>query len=129
MPLPAWIHQAGKLFYLFPSPFLYFTNTMDAKNPVKIVKATLTKSTRSFSKGQVVYIYDGFWGMAERIKVIGRYRRKHRFVIGVCPMDNVTNYKEVTIHDPRILALLKKNDITPKFKVPLWAKRKEKTDS
>lgn len=73
---------------------------------IPLVAAKVHLSTRSFSAGQVVYIYDGYWGMAERVKVIGRYRRKNRFILGVCPIKNLSDYRPKIVYQPQIIKKL-----------------------
>jgi hypothetical protein len=73
---------------------------------VPLVSANILKSTRSFSAGQLVYIYDIYWGMNERAKVIGRYRRKHNFILGVCPIASLTNCRPKLVYKPVIVSKL-----------------------
>jgi len=82
---------------------------------IPLVVASVSKATRSFSKDQTLYIYDAYWGMNERVKVIGRYRRKHRLVQGVCPWVNLKSYRPTIVYDPNIIQRLKGKTITFNF--------------
>lgn len=73
---------------------------------IPVIVANINKSTRSFSAGQIVYIYGGYWGEAERTKVVGRYRRKHRFILGVCPIANLESHRPNIVYDPRVIQKL-----------------------
>ena len=73
---------------------------------IPVVAANLSKSTNSFTQGQSVYVFDGYWGMAERVKVVGRYRRKNRFVKGVCQRANLENHRPKIIYEPAVIRKL-----------------------
>lgn len=73
---------------------------------IPLVAANLSRSTRSFSEGQRVYVYDGFFGMNERVKVAGRYRRKHRVILGVCPTKKLRDHRLVVVYEPAVLRAL-----------------------
>jgi hypothetical protein len=73
---------------------------------IPLVAANVSKSTRSFSKGQVLYIYDGYWGMAERVKVVGRFRRKHNWIKGVIPIKNLGNFRPDEVYKPVVIGKL-----------------------
>ncbi len=83
-----------------------------AADSVPVVAARLSGGTRSFSEGQRVYVYDGFFGQNERVKVVGRYRRKHRFIRGVCPMQKLIDPRLVVVYQPAVLGLLEGQRIT-----------------
>jgi hypothetical protein len=89
----------------FFSESCFFTVTPDAR-AVPMVAARLSKSTRSFSAGQVVYVYDVFWGVNERARVVGRYRRKHRFIHGVCPIASLVDARPKVVCAPAVLRTL-----------------------
>jgi hypothetical protein len=70
---------------------------------VPLVAARLTKSTHSFSAGQLVYVYDVYWGMNERARVVARFRRKHKFVLGVCPIASLEDARPKIVHTPAVV--------------------------
>lgn len=71
-----------------------------------LIKARVTKATRSFSEGQVVFVYDVYWGMNERAKVAARYRRKHRFVRGEIDIESLADARPVIVYDPAVIRAL-----------------------
>jgi hypothetical protein len=71
-----------------------------------LVAVRLGKSTRSFSLGQAVYVYDGYWGMNEHACVVGRHRRKHRFIRGVCPIASLVDPRPKIVYAPAVLRKL-----------------------
>jgi len=73
---------------------------------VPLVAATARKATRSFSTGQLVYIYSVYWGMNEQAKVVGRFRRKHRWIKGVCPIVSLDNFRPKIVYNPNIIKKL-----------------------
>ncbi len=73
---------------------------------IPLLAANLKRSTPSFTEGQLLYIYDD-WGMAENLKVVARYRAKHRFVDSHCAIHNVTNFRPKQIHSPVVIKKLK----------------------
>jgi hypothetical protein len=73
---------------------------------VPVVAARMERSTHTFTAGQVVLVHDAFWGMNENAKVLGRYRRKHRWVRGVCPIDILVDCRPRLERSPAVLALL-----------------------
>ncbi|WP_372370101.1 hypothetical protein [Candidatus Uabimicrobium sp. HlEnr_7] len=77
-----------------------------------MIAANVSKATNSFGKGQLVYIYGGYWGMAERLKVIGRYRGKHRFIKGVCSIVNLVNHRPKIVCNPEIIRKCQGEKIT-----------------
>lgn len=72
-------------------------------SPILLVAATVRVQTKSFSAGQILYIYDVYWGENERALTVGRFRRKHRFICGNCPVRNLTGFRPVQVFDPRII--------------------------
>jgi hypothetical protein len=73
---------------------------------VPLVAATVRKGTGSFSTGQVVYIYSVYWGMNEQAKVVGRFRRKHRWIKGVCPIASLDHFRPKIVYNPTIIKTL-----------------------
>lgn len=76
------------------------------KKELPLVAARLTRSTRTFSAGQLVYVFDVYWGMNERVKAVGRYRRKHRFVVGACPIAILDDCRPKRVMTPAVIELL-----------------------
>jgi hypothetical protein len=74
---------------------------------VPVIAARVLASTRSFTVGQKVLVYDGYWGQAERVKVVARYRRKHRWIRGVCPIAKLGEARPVVEHDPAVVRALR----------------------
>ena len=72
-----------------------------------LVAAVVRKSTKSFSAGQRVYVYNAHWGMYEQAMVIGRYRRAHRWICGHCPIDILDNFRPKLVYDPQIIRKLR----------------------
>ncbi|MCC5598946.1 hypothetical protein [Nostoc favosum] len=91
------------LRYFCGSRFLGINPTMDN---IPLVAANLQKSTHSFSEGQLLYIYNGFWGMNERVQVVGRHRRKHRLILGVCPIKSLSNFRPKLVYEPAVIRKL-----------------------
>lgn len=79
----------------------------EATTTLPLVAALVQKSTRSFSHGQRIYVYNGHWGMNEVAMVIGRYRRTGRWICGHCPMHILDNFRPKIIYDPQILRKLR----------------------
>lgn len=77
-----------------------------AHETVPLVAATLRKATHSFSAGQVVYIYNVYWGMNEQAKVVGRFRRKNRWIKGVCPIALLDDFRPKIVYRPDIIQKL-----------------------
>jgi hypothetical protein len=104
----------------------------DAKS-IPLVMANVAKSTRSFSVGQIIYIYDGYWGMAEKVKVVGRFRRKHNWICGVIPIKNLENFRSKIVYEPTVLKKLSGKTIndtifTMFLDLPEWKYNREKYD-
>jgi|SRR6476661_2186263 len=74
---------------------------------VPLVKATVCKSSRSFSVGQKVHIYDVYWGMNEKALVVARYRRKHEYILGVIPIKNLEGFRPDYVYHPAVLQKLR----------------------
>jgi hypothetical protein len=90
-----------KLFWA--SPIL----TVDpAAERLPLVAANVATSTRSFSRGQLVFIYDVYWGMNERAKVVGRFRRKRDWIRGVVPIKSLDNFRPKMVHNPFVIRKL-----------------------
>jgi hypothetical protein len=73
---------------------------------VPVVLANAGRSTRSFAAGQRLYVYNGYWGMNERVQVVGRFRQRHRFVRGVFPIAGLTNCRPHLVHHPGVIRRL-----------------------
>lgn len=73
---------------------------------VPLVAARLARSTTIFSAGQRVYVYDAYWGMNERALVLGRYRRRHRWVRGVCAIDILVDCRPQLVWSRAVIARL-----------------------
>lgn len=104
----------------------------NAKN-IPLVAASVIKATRSFSIGQVVYIYDGYWGMAERVKVVGRFRRKRNWIRGVIPIKNLGNFRAKIVYNSTVLKKLEGETISDNIftlflDLPEWKYNREKYD-
>jgi hypothetical protein len=109
-----------KIAALPPHPYLEKINTILAKNfseqrylaggattkTVPLIAATLRKATRSFSAGQTVYIYNVYWGMNERAKVIGRFRQKNRWIRSACPIESLDHFRPKIVYSPEIIKKL-----------------------
>jgi hypothetical protein len=68
-----------------------------------LVAANVIIQTSSFTAGQKVHIYDGFWGRNDRAMVVARYRRKHAFVFGVIPIRCLDNFRPEYVYHPAVL--------------------------
>lgn len=77
-----------------------------ATETVPLIAAIVRKSTRSFSTGQRVYIYSVYWGMNEQVKVVGRFRRKNRWIKGVCPIASLDHFRPKIVYNPNIIKTL-----------------------
>jgi hypothetical protein len=73
---------------------------------VPIIVANAARSTRSFAAGQRLYVFDGYWGMNERVRVVARYRARHRFIRGVFPIAGLTNCRPGIVHHPAVIRRL-----------------------
>lgn len=122
-----------KLETLAPHPYLEKINGILARNfaeksyftvealsePVPLVAATLRKATHSFSAGQLLYIYDIYGGLNRSAKVIGRFRRKNRWIKGVCPIASLDNFRPKLVYTPDIIRKLEgefiNSSIFPRF--------------
>jgi hypothetical protein len=76
------------------------------KDNIPLVAANVQKSTHSFSEGQLLYIYNVFWGMNKNALVVGRYRRKHRLILGVCPISSLSNFRPKLVYEPTVIRKL-----------------------
>jgi hypothetical protein len=79
----------------------------ESPGPLPLVAARLSRSTPGYSVGQRVYVYDVFWGMNERARVLGRHRRRHGWVHGVCPIDMLIDCRPRVVHTPAVLAAMR----------------------
>ncbi|MFC3150611.1 hypothetical protein ACFOEK_06215 [Litoribrevibacter euphylliae] len=79
---------------------------------VPLVAANVSNSTDSFTERQILYIYGGYWSMAETLKVVGRYRRKNRLIKGSIRIKNLTNFRPKIVYDPRVISKLQGEVIT-----------------
>lgn len=84
----------------------YILDVNATKNNIPLVAANVQKSTHSFSEGQLLYIYNVFWGMNNKALVVGRYRRKHRLILGVCPISSLSNFRPKLVYDPTVIRKL-----------------------
>jgi len=73
---------------------------------VPVIAARMAASTRSFTIGQRVLVYDGYWGEAERVKVVARYRRSHRWIRGVVPIAKLAGARPAVVYDPAVIRVL-----------------------
>lgn len=73
---------------------------------IPLVAANISKSSHSFTEGQLLYIFGGYWGVGERVKVVGRFRRKNRIIKGACPIKNLVNHRLKVIYNPAIIRKL-----------------------
>ncbi|MEH2296682.1 hypothetical protein [Nostoc sp.] len=76
------------------------------KDNIPLVAANVQKSTHSFSEGQLLYIYNVFWGMNKKALVVGRHRRKHRLILGVCPIASLSNFRPKLVYEPAVIRKL-----------------------
>lgn len=76
------------------------------KDNIPLVAANVQKSTHSFSEGQLLYIYNVFWGMNKNALVVGRHRRKHRQILGVCPIASLRNFRPKLVYEPTVIRKL-----------------------
>lgn len=109
-----------KIEALAPHPFLEKINAIFAQSfsekdylrveathaTVPLVAATLRKATRSFSAGQLAYIYGVYGGLNRQAKVIGRFRGKNRWIKGVCPIASLDNFRPKLVYTPNIIKKL-----------------------
>jgi hypothetical protein len=77
-----------------------------ATTEVPLVVANAGRSTRSFAAGQRLYVFDGYWGMNERVRVVARYRQRHRFVRGVFPIAGLTGCRPAIVRHPAVIRRL-----------------------
>ena len=77
-----------------------------AAERLPLVAANVATSTRSFSRGQLVFIYDVYWGMNERAKVVGRFRRKRDWIRGVVPIKSLDNFRPKMVYNPFVIRKL-----------------------
>ncbi|WP_020407829.1 hypothetical protein [Hahella ganghwensis] len=82
-----------------------------AEESLPLVAANVVNSTNSFSAGQLVYIYDGHWGMGETVKVVGRYRKKNRLIKGHVMIKNLISFRPKIIFNPAIIKKLEEEFI------------------
>jgi hypothetical protein len=73
---------------------------------VPLIVANAARSTQSFSAGQRLYIFNGYWGMNERVRVVARFRRRHRFVCGAFPIAGLTNCRPGIVQHPAVIRRL-----------------------
>jgi len=89
----------------------YFSTSQELKidsstQSIPLIMATVRKSTHSFSQGQRIYIYDVDWGVNERALVIGKFRRSHRWIRGVCPIASLENFRPTVVFHPAVIKKL-----------------------
>ncbi len=89
----------------------------EATTTLPLVAALVQKSTRSFSHGQRIYVYNAHWGMDEVAMVVGRYRRTGRWICGHCPMHVLDNFRPKIIYDPQILRKLREQTTAGQYGV------------
>jgi hypothetical protein len=73
---------------------------------VPVIVANAARSTHSFAAGQRLYVFNGYWGMNERVRVVARFRERHRFVRGVFPIAGLTNCRPGIVHHPAVIRRL-----------------------
>jgi hypothetical protein len=73
---------------------------------VPLIVANAARSTHSFAAGQRLYVFNGYWGMNERIRVVARFRERHRFVRGVFPIAGLTNCRPGIVQHPAVIRRL-----------------------
>jgi hypothetical protein len=96
----AWIRR------YFADPQIRLLDVDSGMTAVPLVQATVLKSTHSFSANQTLFVYCVHWGMNERAMVVGRFRGKHRFVRGVCPIASLGNFRPKLVQHPAVLGAL-----------------------
>ena len=80
-----------------------FFDVESSMESIPLIAANVCKSTNSFTEGQLLYIYSGFWGENENFKVVGRFRRKNRIIKGVCPISSLSNLRPKIVYDKKII--------------------------
>lgn len=73
-----------------------------------LVAALVTRDHHLWTAGQKVYIYQGYWGEAERVEVIGHHRRKHRWISAAIPIKSLTNFRIKKVFDPGALRAIER---------------------
>lgn len=74
---------------------------------VPLMAALVRKSSRSFAAGQKLYVYDVHWGMGEKALVVGRFRRKQRWIRGHCPLENLDDFRPKIVQHPQVINALR----------------------
>jgi|GEM_PF-4281150 len=104
-PTPEMLARIGEILqHSFPDPNPFSLTATAATERLPLVKANVRKQTRSFSQGQKVHIYSVYWGLNERALVVARFRRKHDYIFGVIPIDNLENFRPEYVYHPQVLA-------------------------
>jgi hypothetical protein len=66
--------------------------------------------TKHFAPGAKVYVYDFFWGMGgERVTVMGRHRKSHRFVQLCMRAKHLANWRPELVYNPAVAKVIREN--------------------
>ena len=61
------------------------------------------RGTKHFAPGAKVFVYSFFWGTAgERVTVIGRHRKSHRFIRLTMPAKHLANWRAELVYSPYV---------------------------
>lgn len=71
-----------------------------------LLAANLRRDTPSFTEGQKVYVHNLSWN--NKAMVVGRYRRKHRWICGYCNADRLDNFRPKIVRDPHVIEALRR---------------------
>jgi hypothetical protein len=68
------------------------------------------RGTKHFAPGAKVYVYDFFWGTAgERVTVMGRHRKSHRFMRISMSARHLTNWRAELVYSPAVAKVIREN--------------------
>jgi len=68
------------------------------------------RGTKHFAPGAKVYVYGFFWGMGgERVTVMGRHRKTHRFIQLNMNAKHLANWRAELVHSPAVAKVIREN--------------------
>lgn len=68
------------------------------------------RGTKHFAPGAKVYVYDFFWGTAgERVTVMGRHRKSHRFIRLSMRAKDLANWRAELVYTPAVVKVIREN--------------------
>ena len=62
--------------------------------------------TKHFRENAKVYIVGAFWGMREKVIVIGHHRASGRYVQMTIPKRHLTNFRMMLCYSPKVIELV-----------------------